>query len=86
MTLFRIVLRRLRRRSPPESEEIQEGEKSEYRKIEDWLRQDLNATRWVELSGVIPQLVELSIKENKPLFRERTWQLKLTSSGGCSTG
>ena len=70
-----VVRKKLGRNDAPQVEDHGElvkdaYEEKKYRKIEEWLRQDLNATRWVELSGVIPQLVELSIKKNKPLFRE----------------
>lgn len=35
-------------------------ESEEYENIEKWLIGDLKAVRWLELSGVIPRLIELS--------------------------
>lgn len=53
-------------------EKVKEAyEKGEYEKIEEWLKQDLNIIRYLDLSNTITKLIELSVREDKALFKER---------------
>ncbi|RLG93913.1 hypothetical protein DRO29_07125 [Candidatus Bathyarchaeota archaeon] len=44
-------------------------EGSEYMNIEKWLKQDLYAIRYLDLSGIIPRLIELSIRKGEFIFK-----------------
>lgn len=43
-------------------------EEKRYGDIEQWLMQDLYATRYLDLSGALVKLIEYSLKEGRPLF------------------
>jgi len=44
-------------------------EGSEYMNIEEWLKQDLYAIRYLDLSGIIPILIELSMRKGEFIFK-----------------
>ncbi|RLE53127.1 MAG: hypothetical protein DRJ30_07160 [Candidatus Methanomethylicota archaeon] len=44
-------------------------EEKRYTVIENWLKEDLYATRYLDLSGAIGKLIEYSVKKGKPIFK-----------------
>lgn len=45
-------------------------EEKNYASIEYWLKQDLYAIRYLDLSGAIIQLIDYSIKKGRPIFKD----------------